>query len=83
MILIRRSITRPLTLLANEKKEQYRTGRVLEQLNRLKDSDQKTLLEGMLQDIRNFAGDAEQFDDITMLGLTYKGDGSAKPDARS
>ena len=72
-----------VTEAANEKKEQYRTGRVLEQLNRLKDSDQKTLLEGMLQDIRNFAGAAEQFDDITMLGLTYKGDGSAKPDARS
>ena len=57
----------------NERMEQYGTGRLLEQLNRQKDSDQKTLLEGVLQDIKNFAGTAEQFDDITMLGLTYKG----------
>ena len=25
----------------------------------------------MLEDIRRFAGDEEQFDDITMLGMTY------------
>ncbi len=57
MILIRRSITRPLTLLANATRG--------------------------FADSGESAGDAEQFDDITMLGLTYKGDGSAKPDARS
>ena len=57
----------------NEKREQYGTNRMTEQLNRLKDSDQKTILEGVLQDIRNYAGTADQFDDITMLGLTYKG----------
>ena len=32
----------------------------------------KWTLEDVLQDIRNFAGKAEQFDDITMLGLTYR-----------
>jgi serine phosphatase RsbU (regulator of sigma subunit) len=30
----------------------------------------------MLEDIRRFAGDAEQFDDITMLGFTYAPEGS-------
>ena len=57
----------------NEERKQYGTGRMTEQLNRLKDSDQKTILEGVLQDIRNYTGSADQFDDITMLGLTYKG----------
>ena len=57
----------------NENKQQYRTDRIVEQLNRLKESDQKTILSGVLQDIRTFAGTTEQFDDITMLGLTYKG----------
>ena len=57
----------------NEKLKQYGTGRMQEQLNRLKDADQKTILEGVLQDIRQFAGTADQFDDITMLGLAYKG----------
>ena len=41
------------------------------QLNRLKNVSQEWALENVLQDIRNFAGKAEQFDDITMLGLTY------------
>ena len=56
----------------NEKKEQYGTSRMTEQLNRLKNRDQQQLLEGMLQDIRNYSGKAEQFDDITMLGFTYR-----------
>ena len=60
-----------VTEAMNEKHRQYGTDRMLEQLNTLKDSDQKTVLGGVLQDIRNFAGTAEQFDDITMLGLTY------------
>lgn len=57
----------------NTKLEQYGTDRMVEKLNRLKNLPQKQILEGMLQDIRNFAGEAEQFDDITMLGLTYTG----------
>ena len=43
-----------------------------EQLNRLKSRDQQHMLEGMLQDLRNYAGAAEQFDDITMLGFTFR-----------
>ena len=56
----------------NEKTEQYTTARMIDRLNGLKNLGQKQLLEGMLQDVRNFAGTAEQFDDITMLGFTYK-----------
>ncbi len=64
-----------VTKAANEKKEQYGTGRLQEQLNNRRNSDQKTLLEGILQDIRLFAAGAEQFDDITMLGLAYQDSG--------
>ena len=57
----------------NEKLEQYGTDRMIEKLNRLKNLYQEQILNGMLRDIRNFAGSAEQFDDITMLGITYNG----------
>ena len=55
----------------NEKEEAYGTARLVERLTYLKEGSQKRILEGTLQDIRNFAGEAEQFDDITMLGITY------------
>ena len=55
----------------NPKEEAYGTERLVSKLNRLKNTTQKNLLESLLQDIRNFAGTAEQFDDITMLGITY------------
>ena len=57
----------------NEKKERYGMERLIGQLNQLKDSDQKAILEGVLQDLRSFTGAAERFDDITILGLTYLG----------
>ena len=63
----------------NEKLEQYGTDRLAERLNQLKDLDQQTILEGVLNDIRRFAGTADQFDDITLLGLTYRGDEKAAP----
>ena len=55
----------------NEKEEAYGLERLADRLNRLKNVSQEWALENVLQDIRNFAGKAEQFDDITMLGLTY------------
>ena len=63
-----------VTEAVNENREQYREERLREKLNSGKDADQKTLLKGVLQEIEGFAGAAEQFDDITMVGLTYKGD---------
>ncbi len=55
----------------NTDREQYGTTRMTEKLNSLKHSSQQELLTGMLEDIRQFAGAEEQFDDITMLGVTY------------
>ncbi len=56
----------------NGKKEAYGTDRLVSRLNRVKNYPQDYILKEILQDIRNFAGTAEQFDDITMMGLTYK-----------
>lgn len=58
----------------NEKVEAYGTERLCEKLNTLKNVPQQQTLESVLRDIRNFAGVAEQFDDITMLGITYNGE---------
>ena len=55
----------------NEKQEAYGTDRMMECLNSLKDKSQVEILTRIRVDIRRFAGEAEQFDDITMLGITY------------
>ncbi len=55
----------------NEKNEAYGTQRLVRRLNLRKDASQELALEDVLRDLRSFAGNAEQFDDITMLGLTY------------
>ena len=60
----------------NEKNEAYGLERLRNRLNRLKHASQEHTLEAVLQDIRNFAGAAEQFDDITMLGFTYLSNGT-------
>ena len=67
----------------NEKAEAYGTDRLVQRLNRQRNSTQQKTLEDVLQDIRNFAGSAEQFDDITMLGLTYTDHGSLNPEDRN
>ena len=56
----------------NEKVEAYGTERLLEKLNTVRNVPQQQALESVLRDIRNFAGGAEQFDDITMLGVTFR-----------
>ena len=61
----------------NEKKEAYGTTRLTDKLNRLKNMPEEQVLDSVLRDIRNFAGSAEQFDDITMLGVTYGGEAGA------
>ena len=55
----------------NEKVEAYGTERLCDKLNTVKNVPQQQALESVLRDIRNFAGTAEQFDDITMLGITF------------
>ena len=56
----------------NVQQEQYGPDRMVQALTALKDRSQEEMLKGVLRDIRSFAGEAEQFDDITMLGITYR-----------
>ena len=52
---------------------QYGGDRLLRALNAVKDRPMAQALPAVRQDIRGFVGDADQFDDITMLGLAYFG----------
>ena len=53
--------------------ELFGTDRMLGVLNRDPYADPETLLHTVRREIDAFVGDAPQFDDITMLGLYYKG----------
>ena len=50
----------------------YGTDRMLEALNRAKNSSSRELLESVHADIDTFAGEADQFDDITMLSIQLR-----------
>ena len=47
--------------------------RTLIELNRLRDASDEAILEGMKKAVAGFVKDAEQFDDLTMLCVTYNG----------
>ena len=51
----------------------YGTERLVKKLNTVRTASQEQTLTAVYQDIVEFAGEAEQFDDITMLGYTYIG----------
>lgn len=51
----------------------YGIDRTVAALNKAKDSSPQTLLETVRADIRSFVGEAEQFDDLTMLCVEYFG----------
>ena len=53
----------------DEKKELYGDPRLLEFVNAHPTEDVKELLENVLADVKQFAGTAEQADDITMLAV--------------
>ena len=55
----------------DEKVEQYGTDRRLADLNDLKDLPIQATLEHMSENLANFKGSADQFDDITMLGFDF------------
>ena len=59
----------------DEQVEQYGTRRLVDVLNAAKGEPLEIVLPTVRRDIAAFAGNAEQFDDITMLGLTYRGQG--------
>ena len=63
----------------NEAEEQYGTSRLTETLNAIREKKMTEILPAVRSDIADFAGNAEQFDDITMLGFTLiGGEGSSK-----
>ena len=51
----------------------YGMERMENTLNRLSGQDPKGVLEGIKADVDAFTGDANQFDDMTMLCLEYRG----------
>ncbi len=62
----------------DENVEQYGMDRLLEALNTVKDETMQDTLPAVRRHIQNFVGEADQFDDITMLGLHYKGGNGAQ-----
>ena len=57
----------------NQNEELFGTDRMLAALNRNPEASPMELLQSVKQEIDAFAGDAPQFDDITMLCFEYKG----------
>ncbi len=51
----------------------FGTDRLLTALNKDKNADPRAMLQNVKGAVDKFVGDAEQFDDMTMLGLIYKG----------
>ena len=51
----------------------FGTERMLDALNKNPNADPMTLLTNMKTSVDEFVGEASQFDDLTMLGLTYYG----------
>ncbi len=58
---------------ANAKEELFGTERMLKALNKTTDADPEQTLKNMRKDVDKFAEGAEQFDDITMLCMEYRG----------
>ena len=59
----------------SSEKELFGTERMLNALNGVKDAEPEDVLEGVRRAVDGFVKDAEQFDDMTMLCVQYKGGG--------
>ena len=59
----------------NGEKELFGTEQMLSALNEVKDAEPEGVLKGVRQAVDAFVKDAEQFDDLTMLCVQYKGSG--------
>lgn len=62
----------------DEKGSLYGEARLLELLNSRSDTEPEKMAKAVWNDIQDFQGKAEQFDDITMLVLNYRGAGGKK-----
>ncbi len=61
-----------ITEATDKKKEPFGMERLSRSLNAVKDAPPREIVEAVHADINGFAGEAPQFDDITMLCLSYK-----------
>jgi len=57
----------------NEADELFKTDRMLQALDDADKGDSRKIIEHVENAVNNYVGGAEQFDDITMLCLTYRG----------
>ncbi len=62
-----------VTEATNVDKKLFGTDRMLEALNKAPETNVKQILVNVRSDIDTFVGEAEQFDDLTMLCLEYRG----------
>ncbi|MGX8686788.1 MAG: PP2C family protein-serine/threonine phosphatase [bacterium] len=63
--------------------EMFGTDRMISALNACKEKSPEEILSGMKSAVDAFVGDAEQFDDMTMMCLEYRGPRPAEPQAES
>ena len=57
----------------NAEEEFFGTGRMLDALRSAENESAERILETVKHAVQDFAGDAPQFDDLTMLCLEYHG----------
>ena len=62
----------------DSERNQFGLDRMIASLNREPDAGPERLLANVREDVRSFVRDAEQFDDITMLCLEYRGAGEVQ-----
>ena len=62
----------------NANREQFGTERMLEALNAVKNETPQGVLKGVRRSVDGFVQQAEQFDDLTMLCVEYRGHEEAK-----
>ena len=65
---------------ANADNEMFGLPRMVKALNKVRNGTPEEILAGVSRDVNRFVMDAEQFDDITMLCLEYKGDDNERKD---
>ena len=64
----------------NTEGDLFGTDRMLDALNRQGRAHPEQILRQVTEEINSFTGGAEQFDDLTMLCLEYKGKGGNEHD---
>ena len=67
-----------MTEATDANKELFGSGRMIAVLNERKDTSPTQMLEGVRRAVDDFVKEAEQFDDLTMLCLAYKGPDAAE-----